>query len=144
MNVLVEDVTINAILSQDVKQLVEYILAELAIFVENMRNTITKDVFQSVEIMKNIIQDSILAIVKLDIQETQDLINVDGTVDLMKSGMENVFAKTVVLDMEDHALYAHPIQEEKEINVFVTETITGILENIHANTLAALPTQPQP
>lgn len=144
MNVLVEDVTINAILSQDVKQLVEYILAELAIFVENMRNTITKDVFQSVEIMKNIIQDSILAIVKLDIQETQDLINVDGTVDLMKSGMENVFAKTVVLDMEDHALYAHPIQEEKEINVFATETITGILENIHANTLAALPTQPQP
>lgn len=134
MNVLVEDVTINAILSQDVKQLVEYILAELAIFVENMRNTITKDVFQSVEIMKNIIQDSILAIVKLDIQETQDLINVDGTVDLMKSGMENVFAKTVVLDMEDHALYAHPIQEEKEINVFATETITGILENIHANT----------
>jgi hypothetical protein len=144
VNVLVEDVTINAILSQDVKQLVEYILAELAIFVENMRNTITKDVFQSVEIMKNIIQDSILAIVKLDIQETQDLINVDGTVDLMKSGMENVFAKTVVLDMEDHALYAHPIQEEKEINVFATETITGILENIHANTLAALPTQPQP
>jgi hypothetical protein len=134
VNVLVEDVTINAILSQDVKQLVEYILAELAIFVENMRNTITKDVFQSVEIMKNIIQDSILAIVKLDIQETQDLINVDGTVDLMKSGMENVFAKTVVLDMEDHALYAHPIQEEKEINVFATETITGILENIHANT----------
>lgn len=144
MNALVEDVTINAILSQDVKQLVEYILAELAIFVENMRNTITKDVFQSVEIMNNIIQGSILAIVKLDFQETQDLINVDGTVDLMKSGMENAFAKTVVLDMMDHALYAHQIQEEKEMNVFATETITGIIENIHANTLAALPTQPQP
>lgn len=118
-------------------------LVELAIFVGNMKNTIILDVSQSVKLTKNTTLGLILVNAKLDIQETQNLANVHGVVELMKFGMENVFVKMDVLNTEVHVFLAPLTQEEKVMNVSVIETIIGTLESIYVNLLIAQPIQLQ-
>lgn len=138
---LVENVTINAILFQDVKQLVEFTLIELATFAENLKNTTVNHVFQFVNKTKNTIQSMILATAKLDILEILRLMSADGTAEQMKFGMENVFVKMAVQDMADHASPVQLILDKEGINAFVTKDIFGIPRSTSVTILTALQTQ---
>lgn len=138
---LVENVTINAILFQDVKQLVEFTLIELATFAENLKNTTVNHVFQFVNKTKNTIQSMILATAKLDILEILRLMSADGTAEQMKFGMENAFVKMAVQDMADHASPVQLILDKEGINAFVTKDIFGIPRSTSVTILTALQTQ---
>lgn len=76
-----ENVTINATLFLNVKQLAVYMQEELATFAENIKSMKIKLVSQFAETMNNITISLILATAKLDIPETQNQMNADGTVE---------------------------------------------------------------
>lgn len=139
--VLVENVTINAILFQDVKQLVEFTLIELVTFAENLKNMTVNHVFQFVNKTKNTIQSMILATVRLDILEILRLMSADGTVEQTKFGMENAYVKMAARDMVDHVFHAQLILDKEEINVSVIKDIFGIPRSTSVTILTVLLTQ---
>ena len=138
---LVENVTINAILFLDVKQLVEFTLIELVTFAENLKNMTVNHVFQFVNKTKNTIQSMILATVRLDILEILRLMSADGTVEQTKFGMENAYAKMAAQDMVDHVFHVQLILDKEGINVSVIKDIFGIPKSTSVIILTALLTQ---